>query len=147
MNITICGSIAFYDEMLNIKKNLEELGHQVKLPLPEVKDENGNMITVKEYYAKRKAETDDRSWIWDKKEEVMRLHFQKIEWSDAVLILNHDKNNIPNYVGANTLLDMGLAFHLNKKLFLLNDIPEISYKEEILGMKPVVISQDLTKIK
>lgn len=147
MNITICGSIAFYDEMLNIKKNLEELGHQVKLPLPEVKDENGNMITVKEYYAKRKAETDDRSWIWDKKEEVMRLHFQKIEWSDAVLILNHDKNNIPNYVGANTLLDMGLAFHLNKKLFLLNDIPEISYKEEILGMKPIVISQDLTKIK
>ena len=147
MNITICGSIAFYDEMLYIKKNLEHLGHQVKLPLSEVKDENGNMIPVKEYYAKRKAETNDMSWIWDRKEEAMRLHFQKIEWSDAVLILNHDKNNIPNYVGANTLLEMGLAFHLNKKLFLLNDIPEISYKEEILGMKPIVISQDLTKIK
>ena len=147
MNITICGSIAFYDEMLDIKKKLEQLGHQVKLPLSEVKDENGNMIPVKEYYTKRKADTNNTGWIWDRKEEVMRLHFQKIEWSDAVLILNHNKNNIPNYVGANTLLEMGLAFHLNKKLFLLNDIPEISYKEEILGMKPTVISQDLTKIK
>ncbi len=147
MNITICGSIAFYDEMLDIKKNLENLGHKVKLPLSEVKDEKGNMIPVKEYYAKRKAEINDTSWIWDRKEEAMRLHFQKIEWSDAILILNHNKNNIPNYVGANTLLEMGLAFHLNKKLFLLNDIPEISYKEEILGMKPTVISQDLTKIK
>jgi len=42
---------------------------------------------------------------------------------------------------------MGLAFHLNKKLFLLNEIPEISYKEEILGMKPIIINNDLTKIK
>lgn len=147
MKITICGSIAFYDEMLEIKKKLEQLGHLVKLPPFEVKDENGIMIPIKEYYSRRKSETDDTSWIWDRKEEAMRMHFQKVEWSDAVLILNHDKNNILNYVGANTLLEMGLAFHLNKKLFLLNDIPEISYKEEILGMKPIIINNDLTKIK
>jgi hypothetical protein len=147
MNITICGSIAFYDEMQNMKKKLEELGHQVKLPPFEIPDENGNMIPVKEYYSRRKAETNDTSWIWDRKEEAMRLHFQKVEWSDSVLILNYDKNNIPNYIGANTLLEMGLAFHLNKKLFLLNDIPEIGYKEEILGMKPIVINNDLTKIR
>jgi hypothetical protein len=146
MNITICGSIAFYEEMLDVKGKLEQLGHQVKLPPFEVKDDNGNMIPVKEYYSKRKAETRDTSWIWDRKEEAMRLHFQKVEWGDAVLILNYDKNNIPNYVGANTLLELGLAFHLNKKLFLLNDIPNIGAKEEILGMKPILINQDLTKI-
>ena len=147
MNITICGSIAFYDEMLDIKKKLEQLGHQIKLPPFEVKDENGNMIPIKEYYSRRKSETDAASWIWDRKEDAMRMHFQKVEWSDAVLILNYDKNNISNYVGANTLLELGLAFHLNKKLFLLNDIPEIGYKEEILGMKPIIINNDLTKIK
>lgn len=147
MNITICGSIAFYDGMLEVKKDLEQLGHQVKLPPFEIKDEEGNMIPIKEYYSRRKAETNDTSWIWDRKEEAMKMHFQKVEWSEAVLILNYEKNNIPNYVGANTLLEMGLAFHLNKKLFLLNDIPEISYKEEILGMKPIVINNDLTKIK
>ena len=147
MIITICGSIAFYNEMLDVKEKLEQLGHQVKLPPFEVKDDNGNMIPVKEYYSIRKAETDDTSWIWDRKEEAMRLHFQKVEWSDAVLILNHDKNGVSNYVGANTLLELGLAFHLNKKLFLLNNIPDIGCKEEILGMKPSVINNDLTKIE
>ncbi len=146
MNITICGSIAFYEEMIDVKERLEQLGHQVKLPPFEVKDDYGNMIPVKEYYSKRKAETNDTSWIWDRKEQAMKLHFQKVEWSDAVIILNYDKNNIPNYVGANTLLEMGLAFHLNKKLFLFNDIPNIGSKEEILGMKPILINQDLTKI-
>ena len=139
--------MAFYDEMLEVREKLEMLGHQVKLPLFEVKDENGNMIPVKEYYTLRKTEKDDTSWIWDMKEFAMKLHFQKVEWSDAILVLNYTKNNILNYVGANTLLEMGLAFHLNKKLFLLNAIPEISYNEEILGMKPIVIKQDLTKIK
>ncbi|NOR85811.1 hypothetical protein GQ473_06860 [archaeon] len=147
MNITICGSIAFYAEMLEVKEKLKQLGHQVKLPPFEVKDENGNMIPVKQYYSLRKAETDDTSWIWDRKEEAMRVHFYKVEWCDAVLILNYDKNNIINYVGANTLIELGMAFYLNKKLFLFNDIPEMSYKEEILGMKPLVIDQDLMKIK
>ena len=146
MKITICGSIAFYNEMLDIKKRLEQIGHQVKLPPHEVKDENGNMIPVAQYYTQRKSETDDTSWVWDRKEDAMRMHFEKVVWCDAVIILNHDKKGIPNYVGANTFLEMGLAFHLNKKLFLLNDIPEISCKEEILGMKPVVIKNDLLNI-
>lgn len=147
MNITLCGSIAFHDEMVQIKTRLEQLGHRVELPPYEIEDENGNKMSVKEYYLKRKAETSDTSWIWDKKSEAMKVHFQKIEWSDAVLILNYNKNNTSNYIGANTLLEMGLAFHLNKKLFLLNPIPEIGYKEEILGMKPIVIHNDLAKIK
>ncbi len=147
MKITICGSIAFYDKMLDVKKKLEQLGHQVKLPLIEIKDGNGKMVPIKEYYFQRKTETDDTSWIWNRKEEAMRRHFQKVELSDAVLILNYDKSNIPNYIGANTLLEMGLAFHLRKPIFLLNDIPEINYKEEILGMKPIVINHDLKKIR
>lgn len=146
MKITLCGSIAFYDQMLDIKEKLEQLNHEVKLPPFEIEDEEGNKVPIKEYYKKRKTETDDTSWVWDKKEEAMKKHFQKVSWSDAVLILNYDKNNISSYIGANTLLEMGLAFHLNKKLFLLNDIPEIDYKEEILGMKPTVINKDLTKI-
>ena len=147
MNITLCGSIAFYDEMLEIKEKLEQLNHHIKLPPFEIKDKNGNMIPVIEYYSKRKIETNPTSWIWDRKKESMKLHFQKIEWCDAVLILNYDKNNIPNYIGANTLIEMGLTFHLNKKIFLFNNIPKMNYTEEILGMKPTIINQDLTKIK
>lgn len=146
MNITVCGSIAFFNEMLDVKNQLERLGHQVKIPPVKIPDEHGNLIPVTDYYAKRKAETDDKSWIWDKKEQAMRLHFQKVEWCDAVLILNYTKNGIQNYIGANTLLEMGLAFHLTKKIFLLNAIPDISYKEEILGMKPIIIGNDLGEI-
>lgn len=147
MKITICGSIAFYDKMLDIKAELEKLGHEVKIPPSEAKDEDGSTLDVRDYYVKRKSETDPVSWIWKRKEEAMRAHFKKVEWCDAVLILNYDKNNIKDYVGANTLLEMGLAFHLNKKIFLLNSIPEVNYKEELLGMMPKVIRNDLSKIK
>lgn len=139
MKVTICGSIAFYENMLDVKEKLEKLGHVVKLPPHEVKDENEKMIPVREYYSRRKAETDDTSWIWDRKEEAMILHFKKVEWCDAIIVLNYDKNGIKNYVGANTLIEMGIAQYLKKKIFLLNEVPEINYKEEILGMKPIVI--------
>lgn len=146
MKITICGSIAFFREMLQIKNKLEKTNHQVKMPPTHIPDQNGNMISVEQYYKIRKAENNDQSWVWQEKEKAMRGHFDKVEWTDAVLILNYSKRNVENYIGANTLLEMGLAFHLEKKIYLLNKIPEISYKEEILGMRPIVIDNDLTKI-
>lgn len=146
MKITICGSIAFYDEMLDAKKRLEALGHEVKLPPHEVKDENGNMISAKEYYARRKATKSDDNWIWDRKAEAIMWHFNKVQWSDAILVVNYDKNGIAGYIGGNTFMEIGVAFFLKKSIFLLKTIPEISYKEEILGMKPVVINDDLGKI-
>lgn len=85
-------------------------------------------------------------WIWDRKAEAIRNHFDKVVWSDAILVLNHSKKDISNYIGANTLLEMGLAFHYKKPIYLLNPIPEVSYKEEILGMKPVIINGDLKLI-
>jgi hypothetical protein len=147
MKITICGSIAFYDKMMEKAEELRRLGHQVELPPAQVKDENGDMISVKDYYLQRKNETDESSWIWERKKEAMIRHFKNVEWGDAVLILNYDKNNIPNYIGANTFLEMGVALYLGKKIFLLNEIPEVENKEEILGMKPVVINNNLKKIE
>ncbi len=147
MKITICGSIAFFDQMVEIGRQLEQMGHEVKMPPTEVKGENGEMISVAKYYELRKNESSDTSWIWDRKEEAIRCHFEKVEWSDAVLVLNHDKKGIKGYVGANTFLEAGLAFHLNKKIFFLNKIPEIPCKEELLGMKPIVINSNLDLIK
>jgi len=147
MRITICGSIAFIDEMQEAKKQLEQIGHEVKTPPLEVNDENGKPMPVKEYYLIRKATDSIDGWIWDRKEEAMRNHFDKVLWAEAILILNHAKNEIEHYIGANTLLEMGLAFHYRKKIYLFNPIPEISYKEEILGMRPIIINGDLNLIK
>ena len=146
MKITICGSIAFYDEMLAVKKQLEQNDHEIKLPPIEVQDEKGILIPVKKYYEIRKTETKENSWVWDRKKEAIKNHFDKIAWSEAILVLNYDKNGIQGYIGANTLMEMGVALHLNKPIFLLNKIPEIAYKEEILGMKTICINHDLTKI-
>jgi len=147
MKITVCGSAGFFEDMLKVKKQLEELGHEVKLPPSKIKDDNGNMIPVTEYYNIRKNSGEDAEWVWEEKTKAMRNHFDKVEWSDVILVLNNNKKDVKGYIGANTLLEMGLAFHLGKNIFLFNDIPEIDSKEEIIGMKPIVINQDLTKIK
>lgn len=147
MKITICGSIAFYDEMQEIKKKLEKLGHVVDLPPVKVGEKYGKPMSVQEYYKLRKKSEEGEKWIWDMKKDAIITHFKKIEWSDVVLIANYDKNDIKGYIGANTLIEMGLALYLGKQIYLLNKIPEIACKEEILGMQPVIINSDLSKIK
>ena len=146
MKITICGSIAFYNEMLKTKEQLERLGHEVKLPPSELNNGNGQPISALQYYKIRKTSLGDEKWVWDRKGEAIKKHFDKVVWSDAILVLNYDKNNIEGYIGANTLMEMGLAFYLKKPIYLLNSIPEISYKEEILGVKPTIINGDISKI-
>jgi len=50
-------------------------------------------------------------------------------------------------MGTPHFLEMGVAFYLKKPIYLLNPIPETSIKEEVLGMKVVVINNDFSKIK
>ncbi|MCM8764411.1 MAG: hypothetical protein NC830_03490, partial [Candidatus Omnitrophica bacterium] len=117
MKITICGSIAFYDEMVNIKKELERLEHIVKMPPSALRNSNEEVISSKEFYKIRKQENIKDEWVWALKESAIREHFKKIEWADAILVLNYEKNNIQGYVGPSTLMEMGLAFYLNKKIY------------------------------
>ena len=91
MKITICGSIAFINEMQNVKRELEMLEHEIKLPPSEIIDGNGDVMPVKDYYALRKATDTTDGWIWDRKEEAMRNHFNKVIWADAILVLNITK--------------------------------------------------------
>ena len=146
MKITICGSIAFQDEVLSVKEKLEKLGHEVKVWPLKLEDGKGQLISAKEYYKIRKIAADDEKWVWDRKAEAVLRHFNKVDWSDAILVANYDKNDVKGYIGGNTLMEIGLAFFLKKKIYLLNQIPELSYKEEILGVKPIILNGDLTKI-
>ena len=146
MKITLCGSIAFYPEMTEIKNKLETAGHEVKLPPTKIKDGKGNLITVEEYYEIRKSAPASEKWVWDQKSRSINEHFAKEEWADAILVTNFDKKNISGYIGGNTLMEMGVAFFLKKKIYLLNPIPELSYTEEILGMNPIIINGDISKI-
>jgi len=143
MKITICGSTAFIDEMEAMSKQLELLGHEVKMPPVTLIGFDGKEYHTRDYYKLKKSMPKDNPEFWNNHTQRIKSHFDKVEWAEAVLITNYDKNHISYYIGPNTLMEMGLAFHLNKKIFLLNPVPEIAWKEEILGMRPVVINNDL----
>ena len=71
-----------------------------------------------------------------------------MQGGDAILVLNYDKRGIKNYIGGNTLMEIGFAHVLKQKVFLLNQIPEIDfYKTEIESVKPIIINGDLSKIQ
>lgn len=90
----------------------------------------------------------EHDWIWQRKNEAIMRHFEKVDKADCILVLNYDKNEIANYIGGNTLIEMGVACWLKKPIYLYNPIPDqISYCEEIKGMQPIVINQDLKLIK
>lgn len=73
----------------------------------------------------------------------MHRHFEKIKNSDAILVCNYTKNGIENYIGGNTLIEIGVAAYAQKILYILNAIPEVSYKDEIFGTKPIVLNGDI----
>ena len=145
MKIVICNSAKFFKEALEAKEELEKAGHEA-MTHPMEMFFKGKTIPVEEYYNARKKRWDEE--IEKLKEDLMREHFNKIIDSDAVLILNPDKDGKKNYVGGNSLIEMGIAFALNKKIFLLNPAPEdLSYTEEIKGMKPMILNGDLEKVR
>jgi hypothetical protein len=68
--------------------------------------------------------------------------------SDAILVCNFDKKGIKNYIGGNTLMEIGFAHVNDKKIFLYNPIPEdVPYVDEIKAMIDAVINNDLNLIK
>lgn len=145
MKITICNSVQFWKEAKETQNKLAALGHYV-LTHPMEVEFRGKKVPVFEYYKARKTGWDEE--IERLKEWAVREHFDKIMKSDAILVLNYDKNGVAGYVGGNTLIEMGLAFAMRKKIFMLNQIPEeLPYAEEIKGMRPIVLRGELEGIK
>lgn len=137
MTITICGSMQFHEEMRSIQAKLEAAGHAVLVP------KSLELMDRKDFV----HPTEDEGRIQAKIEhDFIREHFRKIEEADAILVLNYKKKGTPNYIGGNTFLEMGLAFWLGKKIFLLNPVPQMDYLTEMHAMQPIVINGDLSKI-
>lgn len=140
MRITIIGSSKFAKEMVDYKNQLIALGHEVNLH--------------DHYHALAKGDMKDTRARMDVEHAKVKIennyhkyHYHEIaNLSDAVLVLNYDKDDIKNYIGGNTLMEMGIAYVLDKRIFLLNPIPEMSYTEEIISLEPFIVDGDITKI-
>jgi len=136
MTITICGSMQFHKEMARVRDALMARGFIVHVP-GELDDIHKN-----ESY----MDTDEERITAKIEYDFIREHFRKIEQSDAILILNYEKKGIPGYIGGNTFLEMGYAFGLGKKVYLLSPVPQMDYKTEMFAIQPIVIDGDLQKI-
>lgn len=107
-NIVICGSMTFYDKMLEIADSLNKEGISVVIP--------------KEEKLERETLSDEE--FNNFKRKVSNQYLGKIRESStyAVLVLNQDKKGVQNYIGANTLVEISMAFCWGRQIYLFNDI-------------------------
>lgn len=131
-SVIICGSMSFYNEMLFIKQYL--LSFNINAHVPD----------SDELSLKKNMSSKSNEFICAYKGMMSRIHFNKIlkKSTMALLIVNPKKNSIENYIGANTLVEIGLAFIRNKSIFILYDFP-IIYKEELCAWGAVPLRGDI----
>jgi len=135
MIITICGSIKFIEEMRLVGKQLIGMDHKVYMPVkaPGV-----------DYWEK----DNSKRVIAKKGLGLIEKHLDKIEISDAILVVNIDKLRKKNYVGANTFTEICFAHYRKKKIYFLNPIPRQSYiLDELQSIDPIILNGNLSKIK
>jgi len=136
MKIAICGSMAFTDKMFKVKAELENMGHSAVV--------SG---FGEQYLGKSQEEIEKLKRYHKHEKDAIKEFYEEIKNADAILVLNYDRKGITNYIGGNTLMEIGFAHVLGKKIFLLNPAPEIEfYKDEIEATKPVILNGDLEKI-
>ena len=117
--------MAFLEKFEEAKKILEIRGHEVIIP---EKDPMPEPIPP------------------SFKRKTMEKFDEDIKKSDAILVMNHTKDGKENYIGANSLMEIGMAFILQKKIFVLNPSPEFC-KDELEAIEVQFLNGDLGKIK
>jgi diphthamide synthase subunit DPH2 len=118
MRITLCSSLSFYPKFEELSEELMRRGHEVLRPDSDETVKTGALL--------------------------VNL-FPKIEHSDAVLVCNYRKHGVDGYIGGNTLIEIAHAYYHNKQVFLLNPVPDVSYRDEIEAVSPIVVGEDLAK--
>lgn len=135
------GSVAFAKDIVRLHKELKTLGHTPLIHelMFNIADGTAEEIIsrVPREHAELKREHDFIRW-W----------YNCIVSGDAILVCNMDKKGIRNYIGGNTLMEIGFAHVHEKKVFLLNPIPEgVPYVDEIKAMTDVVLDGNLGLIR
>ncbi|MDD5026008.1 MAG: hypothetical protein PHH13_01380 [Candidatus Peribacteraceae bacterium] len=137
MKIGIVGSMHFTEQMMDAKEKLLAMGHDAFVtslapPFVGLSDDE-----------KEKRKIEDQM-----ERDAIREFWRLMQGADAILVMNFDRRGIKNYIGGNTLLEMGFAHILDQQIYLLNPIPDIPYyRQEIVAMRPIVLNGDLTRIR
>ena len=90
--ITLCGSLKFQKEMMEIAEKVALEGNCILTPVYPALDNEEQLVKLKE------------------------AHFKRIELSDAILVVN-----VNNYIGNNTNLEIDYAKKLGKRIIYYTD--------------------------
>jgi hypothetical protein len=142
-SIAVCSSVSFYKDVVDVKNQLKKMGFEVLIPRLAEEMEKLNDYNFESYkesiYGSNPIHT---------KGDLIHQHFDKIEKADVTLIVNNTKHGIEGYIGPNVLMEMAIAFHFHKPIFILNKLIEKpNFSDEIFGMQPTFLNGDLTKLK
>jgi diphthamide synthase subunit DPH2 len=137
MKITLCHSTSFMGHARKITKQLESMGHEV-LTAPYTERSDAEI---------EKMLFDRENYIKNMKPKFIREHFDNILSSDSILVINLNKDDIRNYIGASTFAEIMFAFYNKKKIFILNPLPEKSmFTDELEAINPIILNNDLDMI-
>lgn len=139
MTIFISSSMTFTEKILEVKRQLEEKGFTVLVPL-ETEDLAKDVSSIESF----KVDLEG-----GKETDILKKNFDEVAKADALLTLNLDKRGIKGYIGPSALMEMGLAYYLGKKLFLWQEVPhwdEVPWGYEVRLMQPTIIHKDLSHI-
>jgi len=131
--------MVFAKEMLTAKEQLEKMGHEVLIPIDTLECLKNPKLNESIEHCENFSDID-----------VDLDHFQKVADSDAIIVLNYSKNGLNGYIGGATLMEIAIARHYGKKIFILNELPsedDIRYVLEIKLTKPTILNGDISNIQ
>jgi hypothetical protein len=138
MKIVIGGSMSFAKEQIEAKTFLEKRGHFIQLT--ENIEEYSNSPSIKQSF--------DEELKISLEHDIMRSFFRKIEENDAFLVMNYKKKDVDGYLGTSVLMELAIAYFLNKKIYLLNEIDKSQpYSLEVAIINPTILNGDLELIQ
>ena len=96
--ITVCGSLKFYKEMMDITEKMELQGNCMLVPIYNPNKPNKDAYT-------------------EKKLVLNEMHKEKIKLADAILVVNVD-----GYIGSGTKSEIQYAESLHKEILYYTDL-------------------------
>jgi len=96
--ITVCGSLKFQKEMMEITEKLGKLGNCMLAPVYPTNNDKTNY-------------TEEEIKI------VGQMHFERIKLADAILVVN-----VNNYIGESTKKEIEFAKSLDKEIIYYTDL-------------------------
>lgn len=141
--IVLCASASFYREVLDIEKQLKKLGFKTIVPITARRMKRSGNFDISAHKTWFKNRNDYKIKVG-----LMKGHFKEILKANAILMINLEKNGIQGYIGGNGLLEMGLAYHYKKPIYILNNIKDNHpLAEEIYGLGSIFLNGNMSKIR